>query len=185
MVTLVPSARAAESKTEAKEVFTGTLVGIGGSLGGKSIGFTLEITGVVPDEDALKYLEVLKNQGQEGLLRATQKNKLGWFKVDSTTARQLNLQKWTYDLLLVRIGKTEKGRVMKVLFERTPSWYELRQGGRIRDYIFTYMELYVGDDGKGEGSLIGAAKIRWTKNEELEIENFGTYPAKVMGLLKR
>jgi hypothetical protein len=42
------------------------------------------------------------------------------------------------------------------------------------DYIFSYLEMFVGDDGKGTGMAMGAAKIKWTKKEELEIENFGT-----------
>jgi hypothetical protein len=179
-----PSLFAAD-KDAAKEVFTGTVMAFGGPLNGQSIPFTVEISGVTSDEDGLKYLEVLKNKGQEGLLSAISKNKLGWFKLDNTKAQGLNLTKWTYDLLVVRIKKTEKGRLIKFLYERTPSMYELRQGGRIRDYIFTYAEMYVGDDGKGSGMAIGAAKIRWNKKEELEIENFGTYPAKLMGVMKR
>jgi len=170
-----------------KEVFTGTLVGIGGTLGGRSIPFTVEITGATSDEDALRDVEILKTKGQDGLLKAIEKNKLGWFKLDSADPRTrgLNLTKWTYDLLVVLIGKAEKGRVIKALFERTPSFYELRQGGRSLDYKFTYMEMYVDEKGQGGGSLIGAAKIRWNKNEEVEIESFGTYTAKIMGLLKR
>ena len=170
-----------------KEVFTGTLVGIGGTLGGKSIPFTVEVVGATSDDDALKYVEILKSKGQDGLLKAIEKNKLGWFKLDSANpqTRGLNLAKWTYDLLVVRMGKGEKGRVIKALFERTPSFYELRQGGRSLDYKFTYMEMYLDDKGQGSGSLIGAAKIRWNKKEEVEIESFGTYPAKIMGLLKR
>lgn len=175
----------AADKGVPKEVFTGTVVGVGGTFGGQSIPFTMEISGVTSDEDTLKYLEVLKNKGQEGVLNAISKNKLGWFKLDNTGVRGLNLTKWTYDLLVVRVQKTEKGHLFKILFERTPSMYELRQGGRIRDYIFSYLEMYVGEDGKGTGMAIGAAKIRWNKKEELEIENFGTYPAKLMGVLKR
>ncbi len=170
-----------------KEVFTGTLVGIGGALGGKSIPFTVEISGATSDQDTQKYVEILKTKRQDGLLKVIEKNKLGWFKLDSANPqmRGLDLTKWTYDLLVVRISKGEKGRVFKILFERTPSFYELRQGGRSLDYKFTYMDMYVADDGQGGGSLIGAAKIRWTKNEEVEIESFGTYPAKIMGLMKR
>jgi hypothetical protein len=175
----------AADQNSAKEVFTGTVMSFGGPLNGQSLPFTLEISGVTSDEDALKYLEVLKNKGQNGLLSAISKNKLGWVKLDNTRVNGLNLTKWTYDLLVVRIQKTEKGRLIKFLYERTPSMYELRQGGRIRDYIFTYAEMFVGDDGKGTGLAIGAAKIRWSKKEELEIENFGTYPAKLMGILKR
>ena len=170
-----------------KEVFTGTLVGIGGTLGGKSIPFTVEIHGATSDEDALRDVEILKSKGQDGLLKAIEKNKLGWFKLDSANpqVRGLNLTKWTYDLLVVLIGPGEKGRVIKALFERTPSFYELRQGGRSLDYKFTYMEMYLDEKGQGGGSLIGAAKIRWNKKEQVEIESFGTYPAKIMGLLKR
>jgi hypothetical protein len=175
----------AVDKDAPKEVFTGSVVGVGGLPAGQSISFTLEISGATSDEDTLKYLEVLKNKGQEGLLSAISKNKFGWFKLDSTRVRGLNITKWTYDLLVVRALKTEKGRLFKILFERTPSMYELRQGGRIRDYIFTYMEIYMGDDGKGNVMAIGAAKIKWNKKEELEIEGFGTYPARLMGVLKR
>ena len=183
LLTSVPSLAA--DKDAPKEVFTGSIVGIGGTFAGQSIPFTLEISGVTSDENALKYLEVLKNKGQAGLLSAISKNKLGWVKLDSTAVRGINLTKWTYDLLVVRALRTEKGRLFKMLYERTPSMYELRQGGRIRDYIFTYMEMYVGEDGKGNGMAIGAAKIKWSKKEELEIENFGTYPARLMGVLKR
>ena len=170
-----------------RELFTGTLMGIGGTLGGRSIPFTVEIVGATSGDDALKYVDILKEKGQDGLLKAIEKNKLGWFKLDSANpqARGLNITKWTYDLLVVLIGPGEKGRVIKALFERTPSFYELRQGGRSLDYKFTYMEMYLDEKGQGGGSLIGAAKIRWNKKEQVEIESFGTYPAKIMGLLKR
>jgi hypothetical protein len=38
--------------------------------------------------------------------------------------------------------------------------------------------------GKGEGSLIGLAKVSFDKKnpDNLDIENFGTYPAKLMGV---
>src|SRR3974377_1606619 len=74
-----------------KEVFTGTLVGIGGTLGGRSIPFTVEINGATSDEDALKYVEILKTKGQDGLLKAVEKNKLGWFKLDSANPQTRGL----------------------------------------------------------------------------------------------
>ena len=45
-------------------------------------------------------------------------------------------------------------------------------------------------DGKGEGTYIGAAKIRWVTDEKtgkksVEIENFATYPTRLMGVAKR
>ena len=62
--------------------------------------------------------------------------------------------------------------------------FELRYGTRSQDYPFTYIELFINDNGKGEGSLIGLAKVYFDKKNSntLEIENFGTYPAKLMGV---
>jgi hypothetical protein len=184
--TLLVSAmlNAKESNTQG-EVFTGTLQGIGGTLGHLTVPFTLEISGTTSDEDATKYLDILKTKKQDGLFRAVEKNKLGYFRFITTSVQIPNIAKFTYDLNVVRVKKTEKGREITVLFERNPSWYELRQGTRSLDYPFTYIELFVDNNGNGDGSLIGAAKIRWNKKDQLEIENFAVYPAKIMGLMKR
>jgi glycosyltransferase involved in cell wall biosynthesis len=62
--------------------------------------------------------------------------------------------------------------------------FEVRNATRSRDYPFTYIELFVDDNGKGEGSLVGLAKLSADKQNPntFDIENFGTYAAKLMGV---
>jgi len=87
-------------------------------------------------------------------------------------------------LNVVRIRETLEGRVIKIGFDRWENMYELRNGTRSLDYPFTYIELFVDNQGKGEGSLIAAAKVYFDKKDKntLNVENFGIYPAKLAGV---
>jgi hypothetical protein len=165
-----------DNKTSsAKEIYTGTAVAIGGQFGGNSRSFTLEITGHTPDAQAQQDLQLLQTSGQDALMKAIGKDKLGFFSFDGQVGRDLNF---------VQETDTEDGRKIVVLFERWLKMFEVRNATRSEDYPFTYIELYIDDKGKGEGSLIGAAKVSMDKRHPgtLDVENFGTYPAKLMGV---
>jgi hypothetical protein len=157
---------------EGKETFTGTIVGIGGELGGVTRPFTLTIKGQTSDEEAAHFIDVLKSGGQEALLRAIHKEDLGQFAVEGNVGRKINA---------VREHRTEHGRKITLVFERWLRMFELRYGTRSEDYPFSYVELYIDDDGKGEGSIIPAAKIYFDNKERntVAIENFGIYPARL------
>ena len=159
----------------AKEVYIGSAVAVGGQFGGASRPFTLEITGYTPEAEVQQDFQVLRTQTQDDFMKAIQNKKLGFFAFDGQVGRDLNF---------VMETKTENGRKITILFERWLQMFELRYGTRSQDYPFAYIELYVNDNGKGEGSLIGLAKVSFDKKNPntLDIENFGTYPAKLMGV---
>ena len=159
----------------AKEYYTGTVVAIGGQFGGASRPFTLEITGYTPSEEGKRVFEILRTQGQDDFMKAISNTKLGHFSVDGQVGRDLNF---------VQESQTEKGRKITIIFERWLRMFEVRNATRSQDYPFTYIELLVGDNGKGEGSLVGLAKISADKKNPntFDIENFGTYAAKLMGV---
>ena len=159
----------------AKEVYTGTAVAVGGQFGGASRPFTLEITGFTPDEEVQQDFQVLRTQGQDDFMKAIKNKKLGFFAFDGQVGRDLNF---------ILETQTENGRKITILFERWLQMFEVRYGTRSQDYPFAYIELFINDNGKGEGSLIGLAKVSFDKKNpnNLEIENFGTYPAKLMGV---
>jgi hypothetical protein len=164
-----------QKRSRGKEVFTGTAVAIGGQFGGASRPFTLEITSYTADDELQRDFQVLRTQGQDAFLKAIGPNKLGSFAFDGQTGRDLNF---------VQESQTGNGRKITILSERWLNMFELRYGTRSQDYPFTYIELFINDNGKGEGSLIGLAKVYFDKENAntLEIENFGTYPAKLMGV---
>ena len=72
MISVFPQTRSAQAQLS-KEVFTGTVVGIGSGGNVVSRGFTLTIEGYTSDEDARKFARILKSQGEDGLLKAIAK----------------------------------------------------------------------------------------------------------------
>ena len=158
-----------------KEVYTGTVAAIGGQFAGASRPFTLEITGYTSSDEAQREFEILRAQGQDDFIKAISHKKLGNFSLDGQVGR---------DLRFVQGSQTEKGRKITILFERWLRMFELKYGTRSQDYPFTYIELFVNDDGKGEGSVVGLAKLSFEKKtpNTMDVENFGTYAAKLMGV---
>ena len=158
-----------------KEVYTGTVAAIGGQVAGASRPFTLEITGYTPSDEAQHDFEILRAQGQDDYIKAISHKKLGSFSLDGQTGR---------DLRFVQESQTEKGRKITILFERWLRMFEVKYGTRSQDYPFTYIELFVNDNGKGEGSVVGLAKVSFDKKNPntLDVENYGTYAAKLMGV---
>ena len=158
-----------------KEVYTGTVAAIGGQFAGASRPFTLEITGFTPSEEAQHDFDILRAQGQDDFIKAISHKKFGYFSLDGQPGR---------DLRFVQESQTEKGRKITILFERWLRMFEVKYGTRSQDYPFTYIELFVNDNGKGEGSVIGLAKVSFDKKNPntLDVENFGTYAAKLMGV---
>ena len=169
---------------ETKEIYTGTAVSVGGTVSGQlaSTTFNLTIEGYTSDEEAQRFLTTLAEEKQDGLMKVISKQKLGFFSLSGQVGRTINV---------VRVHNLEEGkRKVVVVFERWLKMAEVRNGYRSRDYPFGVIEIVIDPDGKGEGTYIGAAKIRWvtddkTGKKSVEIENFATYPTRLMGVMKR
>jgi hypothetical protein len=74
------------------------------------------------------------------------------------------------------------GRRITVLYERWLQIAELRYGTRSQDYPIGYAEIYLNRNGKGEGTLIPAARVRLKGGNTWEVEDFGTFPARLLNL---
>lgn len=160
-----------------KEVYTGTLVAIGGRFGGRSTTFTMILNGYTDPADEQRYISILKSGGQDELLDAIRKKDIGSFQIGAQLGRDINFATAT---------ETEDGRKITLLFERWIEFFELRFGTRSRDYPFTYVELFIDDaKGKGEGAMIPAARIRHKGEKTIEVENFGAWPVRLMGVVRR
>jgi len=72
-------------------------------------------------------------------------------------------------------------RVMMVT-NRTIAFFESYNATRTKDYPFGVVELLLNKDGKGTGSLIVAAKIKFTKSDSIEIENYGIDPIRLVNV---
>ncbi|HEY8187610.1 MAG TPA: hypothetical protein VIF64_16175 [Pyrinomonadaceae bacterium] len=163
----------------AKDQYTGTVVGVGGVLGGRSRPFTLTIENRTPPADIDRAIAILAEGGQDALLKELQGKRLGHFSLGGQLGRDLNFVNET--------RTANGGRRMIILFERWMNLFEVRSGSRSQDYPFTYIELILDASGKGEGTLIPAARIYFDKknDNQVNVENFGIYPARLMGVRLR
>lgn len=141
--------------------------------------FNLKINRWTTDEQANKNLSILQNDGQDKLLSAINKENVGTFSVGNGLARTVNV---------VRESQVDGKTRIFVVFERWMHFAEIRGGYRSVDYPFGVIELLINPaTGKGEGTYIAAAQIRWNKDQktgehQVEIENFATYPAKLVNV---
>lgn len=165
--------------TQGRESFTGTLVyyGSGANTRTGTTQFKLDITGETSDDQAKNYLDILKSDGQDEVLDAIDDQEVGRFSVGSNIGIPVNV---------VRENDSDGNRRIFVVFKRWTQFAEFRYGYRSRDYPFGVVELRIDQrTGKGEGTYIAAAKIRFDDDNgrsQVEIENFATYPARLLGV---
>jgi hypothetical protein len=168
----------------AAETYTGTVYsyGSGRNTRNTSSTFTLTIDGTTSDAEAQENLSILQTGGQDDLLKAIKKQELGRFSVGANVGVDLNV---------IRESVEGGQRKLFIVFERWTQFAEYRGGYRSLDYPFGVIQLTIDEaSGKGEGTYIAAARIRWKKDKktsryQVEVENYATYPAKLMGVTRR
>ena len=164
----------AQEPTLAGRTITGTVFFIGGRTSGRSQPFRLIINRFSTPEE-IQQLNTAIGSGQNDLLSALSRQNAGRITIGTGVGYQAN----------AIIATQEGGRSkLVVLYQRNMRFAELRFGARSTDYPFGYAELFVTEGQSGEGMLIPAARIR-LRNGTWEVEDFGTFPARLMGLRVR
>jgi hypothetical protein len=153
------------------EQFSATAIGQSGLFAGKSVTLNIYINDYSSDQEVEKLASTLKAQGSDALLKAVQKMK-GKGKV-ATTGRV------GWNVAVVRQRLTEKGRRIVMFSDRPISFYEAKNAPRSRTYEFGMLVLDVNDQGEGEGLLYGASKVKFTKDDQVEVEHYGQQPARL------
>lgn len=151
---------------------TGTAYVIGSRTRARTVPFKLIIDRLTTPDEVNQLNSALQSGGQEELLRVLSKMEAGRVQVGTGVGLPANA---------IIATETEGRTKLVVVYERNVRFGELRYGARSQDYRFGYSELYVGR-GADEGMLIPAAKIRLRDGNTWEVEDFGTYPARLLGL---
>jgi hypothetical protein len=170
---IAPAASAQRGTT-----FTGTAVIYGSGLNTRTVSrpFTMVINRRTSDSDAARYLQTLQRGGQDDFSREIESNNYGRFSFDGQVGLPINA------VLVDRDGDDTR---IRVVFKRWLGFGELRRGTRSVDYPFTYVELRVDQNGRGDGMIIPAARVRARGSNTLEVEDFGTFPGRMMGVRMR
>jgi hypothetical protein len=134
----------------------------------------LIVNAYTPAGQVRELNEALKRGGQDELLNVLSKLEAGRIQIGGgvgVTANAIIADRWG-----------EGGMRLTVFYERNINFYELRAGARSTDYRIGYAEIFLDGRGRGQGTLIGAAKVKLKDGNTWEVEDFGTFPAKLMGL---
>jgi hypothetical protein len=152
---------------------TGTVVGVGGQYGGRSAPFRLIINHYTSPEDVQRLNAALQSGGQEELLSTLSGMEAGRIQVGNGVGVAANA---------IISTPWEGGTKLTVLYRRNINFYELRYGTRSENYRFGFAELYLGGRAGNEGTLIPAAQVRLRDGNTWEVEDFGVFPARLLGL---
>jgi hypothetical protein len=169
--------RATDSGRLEGRTILGTVVGVGGRLGGRSYPFRLVVNHVTSAADVERLNSMLQSGGQDELLRTLSRMNAGRISIGNNVGVQANA--------IIETPGAEGGSRVIVLYERNLGFYELRAGARSENYRFGYAELFLGGRNGGQGTFIPAAQVRLRDGNTWEVEDFGVFPARLMGLQVR
>jgi hypothetical protein len=156
-----------------RQYIDATVVGINRSVS-RSRPFRVIVEGYSSESDIRTLNEALQSGGQEEMLRALRRLDSGRISIGNNVGVTANA--------IIRTPTAEGGTKIQVIFERSVNFYELRAGSRRQDYRFGYAEMFVDRRGRGEGTFIPAARIRLRDGNTWEVEDFGVFPARLIGV---
>jgi hypothetical protein len=159
-----------------KEVYTGTVIDTNGFRRTGTAFITITIDQYTTDDEARQLAEAYSSDRQDGLLKAMRKMKKGTVQIEGNLG---------YRIHAARQITTDKGPVLLIAFERPISWLEARSASSSLDYPFGVIELKLDENGKGEGSLYAAAKIKINEENEVKVEGYEFNPARLLNVRRR
>ena len=165
-----------QSDPFAGRTITGTAYFVGGRRPARSLPFRLIINRFTTPEEVSQLNSALQSGAQDDLMRSLSRLEAGRIEVGTGVGVRANA--------IIRTDDGEGRTKLTVLYQRELRFGELRYGARSADYRFGYAELHVGR-GENEGMLIPAARVRLKDSNTWEVEDFGTFPARLMGLQVR
>jgi hypothetical protein len=153
---------------------TGTVIGISGRWAGQSRPFRLRINKYSSADEVQRLNAALQQGGEDEVLRVLSGMEAGRVIIGNGVGVPANA---------IIATPQEAGRVkLTVLYRRDIPIFELRYGTRSSDYRFGYAEIFLNSRGSSQGTLIPAARVRLRDGNTWEVEDFGEFPARLMGL---
>jgi hypothetical protein len=159
---------------QSRQYVQGQVVGIGGRRAGLNRPFSLTVNNYTSADDVQQLNQALRSGGQEELLRVLSKLNAGRVSIGNNVGVTANA--------VISTPTAEGGTKLTVLYERNVAIFELRYGARSADYRFGYAEIYLDARGRGQGTFIPSAKVKLEGDNNWVVEDFGEFPARLMGL---
>jgi hypothetical protein len=125
------------------------------------------------DADMQKLKDALAEKGHDALLDTLQHlPRAGYVR----TSRSLG---WDVHFAREVVG-SDGSRKIIIATDRPMSFWEIANHPRSADYAFMVAEIRLSPDGKGEGTLVPAARLNFDgESNTFEVENFQTSPVRL------
>lgn len=131
-----------------------------------TFGITFIIDSYSSDEEVKQLADILRTNGPDKLRDALEDTK--------SKGRISPAFKVGCDVAVIRSRRTETGRIIMMMTDRPIPFIELRNSPRSRDYEFGIVQLQINDRGENKGVMYPVSKVRFNKENQLEIEHYGT-----------
>ncbi len=168
------AASAASVAAQSRQYVQGQVVGIGGRRAGLNRSFSLTVNNYSSPDDVQQLNQALRSGGQDELMRVLSKLNAGRISIGNNVGVTANA--------VIATPTAEGGTKLTVLYERNVNIFELRYGARSADYRFGYAEIFLDARGRGQGTFIPSAKVKLEGDNNWVVEDFGEFPARLMGL---
>jgi len=119
------------------------------------------------DSERMEYAQVLKEKGPEALLRTLSKINVGRISAPGQVG---------VAVAVARVRETEGGKRVRLVTTRPVSFLQARRGEISDQYPYTIMDLYLDNDGKGQGSVVSAIKVFFDDDGQLQLQGLGGNP---------
>ncbi|HEV2765768.1 MAG TPA: hypothetical protein VGV38_22475 [Pyrinomonadaceae bacterium] len=168
-------ARAQDRRADARYI-DATVVYMSGRVAGRTRPFRLIINDYTSDADLMRLNSALQ-RGEDELLSELSRMDAGRIQLGTGVGVPANA--------VFRTRQPDGTDKITVLYQRDVRFFELRAGTRSENYRFGYAEIFLNRNGRGEGTLIPAARVRLRDGNTWEVEDFGAFPARLIGVRLR
>ena len=128
----------------------------------------IDVTRWSTPEDARELADTLRQKGPQALLSKLQEARpTGTIRTPDSLVYELRFAN--------RTPTPEGGSRIVLATDRPIGFWEARSGSRTLDYPFTVVQMEIGADGKGKGTLSVATRIEEAR-DAIELENFASAP---------
>jgi len=166
------SLRAADQPLLSLRAFAVDMSTSGGGRAG-TLDIVIERWSTEADRQMLR--DALVEQGSDKLLSTLQR-----MKPRAGFIRSANSLGWDIHYAREETSPVTGGRRIVFATDRPMSQWEMINRPRSADYEFTFGEIRIGADGKGEGKLVPAARVHFDKDTQVvEIENYASEPVRL------
>jgi hypothetical protein len=153
------------------EQFTGSLVNIerGAHF---SQPFVLYVDHYATEAEVQRLTDVLTAKGPFSLRDEMWKNQAGYLSIGGGIGLPVGA---------VFSQATPDGRIVRVLLNRRLGNFEVQNYTRSSKYLFTVLELHLDKNGRGDGLLVGDAKMRLS-GDTLTVTSLGDLPVRLLAV---